>query len=74
VDCAPDVVRARLADRTARGDDPSDAGPERVGPSRQTFEPLEAGEADALHEVRTDRGEEALARRLAAVAEALRSA
>lgn len=74
VDCAPEVVRARLADRTTRGDDPSDAGPERVAPSRQAFEALEAGEADALHEVRTDRGEEALAHRLAAVAEALRSA
>jgi aminoglycoside phosphotransferase family enzyme/predicted kinase len=40
VTCDEAVVRERLRERAARGDDPSDAGPELVGPSRAGFEPI----------------------------------
>jgi predicted kinase len=73
VECDARVARERLAARAARGDDPSDAGPDRVAPSRARFEPLEEVPREALHEVRTDRGAEALAASLAAAAEALRA-
>jgi aminoglycoside phosphotransferase family enzyme/predicted kinase len=49
VTCAEDVARARVAQRAARGADPSDAGPELVAPSRARFEPpREWPPADAL--------------------------
>jgi hypothetical protein len=38
VTCSEREARARLALRAARGGDPSDAGPERVAPSRAEFE------------------------------------
>lgn len=39
--CAPDVARARLAERQADGGDPSDAGPERFADSEAAFQPIE---------------------------------
>jgi hypothetical protein len=70
VDCAPEVARARVAARARRGDDPSDAGPERVDESRRTFEPPEEWPPGRRIRIETDAAgwEEALggaARRLA---------
>lgn len=39
--CAPEIARMLLAERQARDDDPSDAGPERYAPSERAFEPIE---------------------------------
>lgn len=39
VDSPAEIARGRLRLRMARGDDPSDAGPERLEPSRAAFEP-----------------------------------
>ena len=55
VECAASVARARLAQRAARGTDVSDAGPERVDPSRQRFEPLELLPSASAHRLCTDR-------------------
>jgi hypothetical protein len=41
VTCLLELARARLAERAARGRDPSDAGPELVEPSAARFEPPE---------------------------------
>jgi aminoglycoside phosphotransferase family enzyme/predicted kinase len=41
VDCAEETALERVRRRAARGLDPSDAGPERVAPSRREFEPLD---------------------------------
>ncbi|MDH3686894.1 MAG: AAA family ATPase [Myxococcales bacterium] len=55
VDCAEEEVRARVAERSARGTDPSDAGPDFIPISRARFEaPTEWPESDRFV-VRTDR-------------------
>jgi aminoglycoside phosphotransferase family enzyme/predicted kinase len=41
VECAEAIALGRVRQRAARRDDPSDAGPERVAPSRRAFEPPE---------------------------------
>jgi aminoglycoside phosphotransferase family enzyme/predicted kinase len=46
---------ARLAARTRAGDDPSDAGPERLAASLADFEPTDDWPADARRSVATDR-------------------
>jgi aminoglycoside phosphotransferase family enzyme/predicted kinase len=55
--CAPEVARARLAQREAAGRDPSDAGPEFLAVSAARFEPWAAGEPGAHVALRTDRPE-----------------
>jgi predicted kinase len=55
VTCEEAVARERVALRSARGGDPSDAGPELVGPSRAQFEPpLEWPREEAVR-IETDR-------------------
>jgi predicted kinase len=39
--CPPELAHARLAERQTRGDDPSDAGPERLADSAAAWEPIE---------------------------------
>ncbi|MGI9433075.1 MAG: AAA family ATPase [Myxococcota bacterium] len=66
VDCAEDEVRARVAERSARGTDPSDAGPDFIPISRARFEsPTEWPENDRFA-VRTDREDSEPLERLAA--------
>ena len=69
VQCDEQLVLSRLAKRSERGDDPSDAGPELVAPSRDRFEePIEWPDKDR-YETWSDRTErpalEGLFRRLA---------
>jgi len=52
VACDEAVARARVARRTAQGLDPSDAGIERIAPSRSGFEP--AREWPAAQAIRVD--------------------
>jgi aminoglycoside phosphotransferase family enzyme/predicted kinase len=54
VDCAEATARERVAGRAARGADPSDAGPERVGPSRREFEPVTEWPRETCLELATD--------------------
>ncbi|MFI5320669.1 MAG: AAA family ATPase, partial [Myxococcota bacterium] len=53
--CSEPVARERVAQRAARGGDPSDAGPELVAPSRARFEPPSEWPREAAIEVATDR-------------------
>jgi predicted kinase len=46
--CAPELARARLAERRLAGRDASDAGPELQAASRAGFEPLEEWPAALL--------------------------
>jgi hypothetical protein len=55
VRCDPRVTRERVALRARRGADPSDAGPERVEPSRAAFEPPDEWPAAERVRVDTDR-------------------
>jgi aminoglycoside phosphotransferase family enzyme/predicted kinase len=59
VRCEPAVARERVALRALRGGDPSDAGPERVEPSRAAFEPT--GEWPGADRVQIDTDHEAWA-------------
>ena len=54
VDCAEATAREWVRRRAARGEDPSDAGPERVGPSRREFEPLDEWPHETRLELATD--------------------
>ncbi len=54
VDCAEATACERVAGRAARGTDPSDAGPERVGPSRREFEPVTEWPRETCLELATD--------------------
>jgi len=57
VRCAPEVARERLRRRAEAGGDPSDAGPERVGPSRAELEPPDEIPDAARSVLPTDRGD-----------------
>jgi len=70
VDCPAAVARDRAATRAKRGGNPSDAGPERVAPSRAAFEPPEEWPPVALHRFGTDRSD--WPARIPALVEALR--
>jgi hypothetical protein len=54
VRCEPSVARERVALRAERGGDPSDAGPERVAPSRAAFEPTHEWPAADRVQIDTD--------------------
>jgi aminoglycoside phosphotransferase family enzyme/predicted kinase len=54
VDCAEATALERVRRRAARGDDPSDAGPERVAPSRRAFEPPDEWPPERRLELATD--------------------
>jgi hypothetical protein len=54
VDCAEATARERVAGRGARGTDPSDAGPERIGPSRREFEAVSEWPRETCLELATD--------------------
>jgi uncharacterized protein len=54
VRCAPAVARERVALRALRGGDPSDAGPERVEPSRAAFEATDEWPAADRVQIDTD--------------------
>ena len=54
VDCAEACALERVRARAARGDDPSDAGPERVAPSRSEFEPPDEWPAESRVRLATD--------------------
>ncbi|HEU4430026.1 MAG TPA: AAA family ATPase, partial [Myxococcota bacterium] len=55
VSCAESEARERVARRAERGGDPSDAGPERVAPSRAEFEPPDEWPREQAIEIATDR-------------------
>lgn len=70
--CDPAVLRARLEARAARGDDPSDAGPELLDESLHRFEPLEAsGGWPGDERVRIDTEQAALEARVRELPDAL---
>ena len=52
-DCPADLARERLRRRAERGDDPSEAGPERLEPSRAAFEPPTEWPAERKLEIDT---------------------
>jgi hypothetical protein len=54
VDCAEALAMERVRRRAERGADPSDAGPEQVGPSRARFEPPAEWPSAERTLVRTD--------------------
>jgi hypothetical protein len=55
VECAEAIALERVRQRAARGRDPSDAGPELVGPSRRAFEPADEWPRELRVEIATDR-------------------
>jgi len=54
VECAETTALERVRRRAARGDDPSDAGPERVAPSRRAFEAPDEWPRERSLELGTD--------------------
>jgi hypothetical protein len=54
VHCAEEIARGRVALRAARGEDPSDAGPELVGVSRAAFQPPEEWPSEDRAQIHTD--------------------